>query len=512
MDRFYQNKWFMYFDIHKKDFLGIKPSQIASMVGMDARTVKKLLAMSEQDYSAYLEDVKCRSKKLAPYEQFVRDRLQDYPLATSAQVKDWLMEYHPELKKLCDKTVYNFVLFVREEHNIPRVFECRDYQMVEELPYGKQVQVDFGEFNMTDTEGHRKKVYFMAMVMARSRYKFVLFQDKPYTTEDACVAHDRAFDYIGGYPREVVYDQDKVFLTKENAGDLILTDAFAIYHRDKPFKLHFCRKSDPQSKGKIENVVRYVKYNFLRGRRFYDIHVLNGQALEWLERTANEKGHSTTHRIPREEWLIERTHLQPMHHLYEQKQERPVYHVRKDNTISYKGNYYALSLGTYKGASTQVSVELQDDELIVFDASEQEIVRHKVSLMKGVLVKNTSQYRDTSTKITDKINLVAQHFSNTVKAIEYFERIRKEMPRYTRDQLKIIETQCEQYAQPDLDAALDYCMKNSINKATDFANALKSHTAAPEATSLQKTSVAVKGRYQIIPQKSNLSDYKSILE
>lgn len=512
MDRYYQNKWFMYYDIHKKEFLGLKPSQIATMLGMDARTVKKLLAMSEQDYSAYLDVLKCRSKKLAPYEQFVRDRLQDYPLATSAQVKDWLMEFHPELKSLCDKTVYNFVLYVREEHNIPRVFECRDYQMVQTLPYGKQVQVDFGEFHMTDMEGHRKKVHFMAMVMARSRYKFVIFQDRPYTAEDACLAHDKAFEYIGGYPEEVVYDQDKVFLTKENAGDLILTETFSQYSSGKPFRLHFCRKSDPQSKGKIENVVRYVKYNFLRGRKFHDIYVLNGQALEWLERTANEKIHSTTRRIPREEWLIEITHLQPLQHLYEPKQERPLYHVRKDNTISYKGSYYALPFRTYKGASTQVSVELQDDELIIFDTTKQEIVRHKVSMMKGVLVKNTNQYRDTSTKITEKINQVAQYFSHTDKATEYFERIRKEMPRYTRDQLKIIETQCKQYAQADLDAALDYCLENAIIKATDFATALKSLTAAPETASLPKTSLGVKSRYQIIPQKSNLSDYKPIFK
>lgn len=512
MDRYYQNKRFMYYEIQKMDVLGFKPSQIASEMGLDTRTVKKLLAMSEEGYTAFLEDLTHRSKKLAPYEQFVRDRLQDYPLATSAQVKDWLMEYHPELKSLCDKTVYNFVLYVREEHNIPKVFECRDYQMVEELPYGKQTQVDFGEFNMTDTEGHRKKVYFMVMVMARSRYKFVLFQERPYTTEDACVAHDKAFDYIGGYPLEVVYDQDKVFLTKENAGDLILTDAFAIYHRDKPFKLHFCRKSDPQSKGKIENVVRYVKYNFLRGRKFHDIHVLNGQALEWLERTANEKVHSTTHRVPREEWLIERMHLQPIYHLYETKPERPVYHVRKNNTISYKGNYYALPLGTYKDASTQVSVELQDDELIIFDAFEKEILRHKVSLIKGVLVKSTSQYRDTSSKITDRINQVAQYFSNTEKATEYFERIRKEMPRYTRDQLKIIETQCKQHTQADLDTALDYCMENAIIKATDFATALKSLTTVPEIPVLSHAPIATKSRYQIIPQKSNLSDYKPIFK
>jgi len=59
-------------------------------------------------------------------------------------------------------------LYVRQKHNLVKVFISRQYQQVEELPYGEQAQVDFGEYNMTDVDGHRKKVYFMAMVLSRS--------------------------------------------------------------------------------------------------------------------------------------------------------------------------------------------------------------------------------------------------------------------------------------------------------------------------------------------------------
>src|SRR5690606_6476426 len=42
------------------------------------------------------------------------------------------------------KTVFNFVQGIRAEFNIPKVSSARDFQMVEELPYGSQAQVDFG--------------------------------------------------------------------------------------------------------------------------------------------------------------------------------------------------------------------------------------------------------------------------------------------------------------------------------------------------------------------------------
>ncbi len=43
---------------------------------------------------------------------------------------------------------------------------------------------------------------------------------------------------------------------------------------------------DPESKGKIENVVKYVKQNFLYNRCFCDIATLNEEVLQWLNRTA----------------------------------------------------------------------------------------------------------------------------------------------------------------------------------------------------------------------------------
>ena len=47
----------------------------------------------------------------------------------------------------------------------------------------------------------------------------------------------------------------------ENAGDLVLTEAFETYVRYAGFTVHLCRGYDPQSIGKIERVVGYIKNN-----------------------------------------------------------------------------------------------------------------------------------------------------------------------------------------------------------------------------------------------------------
>ena len=58
-------------------------------------------------------------------------------------------------------------------------------------------------------------------------------------------------------------------------GDLVLTTKFQSFVKEQHFLPVFCRKADPESKGKVENVVKYVKGNFLSGRLFYNIDRLN---------------------------------------------------------------------------------------------------------------------------------------------------------------------------------------------------------------------------------------------
>src|SRR5690606_31687583 len=217
---------------------------------------KKYLEMEDHEFESFLKRHRDRGKLLLPYEVFVRQKLEAYRDTPAAQMHDWLKEHHNDFPQVNQKTVFNFVKWVRNEHNLPYEPAVRDYMTVQETDYGLQAQVDFGEYNLRSSDGRRVKVYFFTMVLSRSRFKYVCFNSKPFTSHTAILAHESAFKYIGGIPTEVVYDQDKVFISNENSGELILTSQFKSYVRDRGFRVHMCRKADPESKGKIENAVK----------------------------------------------------------------------------------------------------------------------------------------------------------------------------------------------------------------------------------------------------------------
>lgn len=127
------------------------------------------------------------------------------------------------------------------------------------------------------------------MALQRSRYKFIYLQNIPFTAKTVVYAHHLAFKYFGGMPKMVIYDQDKKILVSENYGDYVMTDEFARFVAAAHFEPVFCMPADPASKGLIENVVKYVKGNFLAGRTYVNITTFNEEAIGWLERTGNAK-------------------------------------------------------------------------------------------------------------------------------------------------------------------------------------------------------------------------------
>ena len=89
-------KLIMYYDAHQLNREGLRPSQIARQLGLDYRTVKKYLSMSIEEYESFLEKHSNRDKILAPYENFIRTRLEACPEASAAQIQDWLKEHYDD--------------------------------------------------------------------------------------------------------------------------------------------------------------------------------------------------------------------------------------------------------------------------------------------------------------------------------------------------------------------------------------------------------------------------------
>ena len=104
----------MYHEIQRMNREGFSISQISRIVLLDWRTVKHYLSMSEADFDLFISGQPERKKELQPCEGFVHAKLKLYPDTSAAQMHDWLKEHFSHLEAVSPKTVFNFVVWVRQ--------------------------------------------------------------------------------------------------------------------------------------------------------------------------------------------------------------------------------------------------------------------------------------------------------------------------------------------------------------------------------------------------------------
>ena len=71
-----------------------------------------------------------------------------------------------------------------------------------------------------------------------------------------------------------------------------------------------CRTYRPQTKGKVESGVKYLRGNFLCGRQATSLDDLRAQLREWTRETANRRVHGTTGKVIGDAWQAERARRQ----------------------------------------------------------------------------------------------------------------------------------------------------------------------------------------------------------
>lgn len=482
----------------------LKVTQIARELKVSRPTVYKYLEMTLQEARAFTEQPHRRTKKLDEYRDWIRAWLEEYPHLSGAQVHDWLLERYPDLT-VGGSTVRSYVKDVRERYQIEKRVKIRHYEAVPEQPMGKQLQVDWGETKQKTTEGQEIKLYFIAFVLAHSRQKYMEWQTRPFTTSDAIRCHEHAFQFYGGLTEDIVYDQDHVIAVSENAGQLLLTTVFQQYVNERKFHVHLCRRADPESKGMIENVVKYIKGNFADSRVFRNIEDWNRRGLQWLERTGNHQVHQTTKKRPAEVFLLEKQHLQPVSSflsLERSNNQSITRRVSKDNTIRYRSNRYSVPLGTYQPTGENlVVIEVNDNDpktLVIRPSSEGDIIaRHECSAEKGKLIQNRHHIRDRSQGLEELEQQLISWFQHPSKAAAYLEEIRQRYPRYRRDQLAIMERVVQQYP-ASIDAVLARCMAEKLYSANHFRDVARhlqrsEHPVAPKPTLTDVPSVIPTG-------------------
>lgn len=459
--------------IKEEKLKGFKKSQVSRYLELDPKTIDKYWDMTNQEYMKLLQKTKSRDKKVDKHKDLILEWIEEYRDMSTAQIYDWLRERYGEVD-FKDRTLRLYVNNLRIENNLPKKLTTRQYQQVPELPMGYQIQTDFGQIWLKRRDGSKIKVYCFAMVLSHSRYKFLWWSDKPFTTATFIDAHSKAFEFFGGMAKEIVYDQDRLLTVSENGGDIIYTEGFQNYIDSARFKVRLCRAFDPESKGKIEAVVKFTKYNFARYRIFEDINSFNDDSFKWLERTGNKKVHEVTKKVPAEVFTLEKEHLMQVPNLFTNISLNNIltYIVRKNNTVLYKQNSYQVPKGTYQ-PGLEVELKILDNKMDILNNKTGEIIiSHTVMTGKGGLSQIYHPEREKTTKVSQIYEKTLLALGNTDKAREFLDNIGKEKSRYIRDQYGLILKEIKKYNEDLIKEGIDYCIDRKLYSAGIFKDAL----------------------------------------
>jgi len=117
----------MYHEIRRLIREGLSLAAISQRVVMNPRTVKRYSMMSEAKYASFLQSKEIRDKLLTPYESFVRDKLRAHPAVSALKCMTGSRSITLMIHT-APKTVYNFVMALRQKYNIPPEEASREYQ------------------------------------------------------------------------------------------------------------------------------------------------------------------------------------------------------------------------------------------------------------------------------------------------------------------------------------------------------------------------------------------------
>ncbi len=511
--------WMIYEKIQELKRHKLNKLQTSKQLGIDFKTVSKYWDMPPDDFANARNHAGHRKKKADIYKDYVVECLQQYPDMTAAQIYDWILEQTGK-KELSfkERSFRNYVVAVRKEYGINKPEKTRQYEAMEDPPLGKQGQIDMGEIILKTKFGKSKKVYCFAMVLSNSRQKFGLWRERPWTTGSFIQAHLNAFEFFGGRPKELVYDQDKILAVSENHGDIIYTNEFQIFKETIGFDVFLCHGADPESKGRIENVVKYLKHGFAEHRTYEDIDSFNEACIAWLERTGNQKVHETTKKIPAEVFALEKEYLIPVSEYSFEKpaNESITYQVRKDNVVLFHSNRYRVPKGTYsKGKKVHMITE--GNKVSIVDAETGEIyATHQICTGKGELIGSmTNDYREKSQSLKELEADVLSRFSDRKVAETFFEELYHHKQRYYRDQLQIVKKLFSKYSKEFMDNALTYCIERNLYSAVE----LKSAAAYLFSFETDKNKAVKPGKVQLpekyrggSPEIRNLSIYEAAMK
>jgi len=238
---------------------GKSQRQVAKETGYSRNTIRKML--NDSDIPHYHQQVERPAPVLGPYKALLQawvaedEEKPKKQRRTAARMYELLVAEHGYTG--AKPTVRGYVGKLRKQVR-KKVYVPLSYEA------GETMQVDFGEGEVI-IGGERVQAKFFVAWMAYSGMRWA--QAYPGETQEVLLeAQAAAFEFIGGVPKEVWYDNLKAAEQKVLQGrNRLEQDRFLSFRSHNLYEAHFCNPASGWEKGGVENSVGYVRRNWLVG-------------------------------------------------------------------------------------------------------------------------------------------------------------------------------------------------------------------------------------------------------
>lgn len=230
---------------------------------------------------------------------------------------------------------------------------------------GYQAQMDWKELPR-EGWGHLKA---FVMLLGYSRKPYIQFvRDMKSSTFLGC--QNRAFEYFEGVPQTILYDNMKTAWV-QSGGEWTVNSRLLQQASHYGFEPHRCQVRTPQTKGKVERLIRFLSDNFLAEAElegWKDLDELNSRVTSWLE----EVGHRELKDFQEsreERFSREKNQLLPLPPQAFDYRDRIETAVSREALISFQGNKYSVP-PRFAGKSVSISYDPLENICDVLEENE----------------------------------------------------------------------------------------------------------------------------------------------
>ncbi|MEO6495739.1 MAG: IS21 family transposase [Ilumatobacteraceae bacterium] len=223
---------------------------------------------------------------------------------------------------------------------------------------GHELQIDFGRLGLlTDpVTGKRRVCHALIFTAVFSRHMFV-WLSFTQTTDAVIAGCEAAWRFFGGVFKVLIPDNLTPVVTKADALEPRLNEAFVEYAQSRGFVIDPARVRTPTDKPRVERMVQFVRSSFWSGETFTDLADAQTKATAWCAGRAGMRVHGTTQCRPLEHFrLEEQPHLLPAPG---EHYDVPIYatcRVHRDHHIEIAKALYSIP-GNLLGARVQVRAD-----------------------------------------------------------------------------------------------------------------------------------------------------------